>query len=93
VLAGAYKTFERRQHTEMYLSALKAQDRDEGKIESPPIWRYIREVKIPRFRCTGTSSAGLDNIFSCLRAKFKMCLQKHVLFRFCDINIVKMSVF
>ena len=37
--------------------------------------------------------AGLDNIFSCLRAKFKMCLQKHILFRFCDLNIVKMSVF
>ena len=36
---------------------------------------------------------GLDNIFSCLRAKFKMCLQKHILFRFCDLNIVKMSVF
>jgi hypothetical protein len=37
--------------------------------------------------------SGLDNIFSCLRAKFKMCLQKHILFRFCDLNIVKMSVF
>jgi hypothetical protein len=36
---------------------------------------------------------GLNNIFSCLRAKFKMCLQKHILFRFCDLNIVKMSVF
>ena len=36
MLAGAYKTFERRQLTEMYLSALKAQDRDEGKIESTP---------------------------------------------------------
>jgi hypothetical protein len=22
-----------------------------------------------------------------------MCLQKHILFRFCDLNIVKMSVF
>ena len=34
VLAGAHKTFERRQHTEMYFLALKAQD--ESKIELPP---------------------------------------------------------
>jgi hypothetical protein len=31
MLAGDHKKFERRQHTEMYLAALKAQD--EGKIE------------------------------------------------------------
>ena len=34
MLAGAHKNFERRQHTEMYLLALKAQD--EGKIELSP---------------------------------------------------------
>jgi hypothetical protein len=33
MLARAHKKFERRQHTELYLVALKAQD--EGKIELP----------------------------------------------------------
>ena len=34
MLTGAHKKFERRQHTEMYLPALKAED--EGKIELSP---------------------------------------------------------
>ena len=35
---------------------------------------------------TTSKQTGLINIFSCLRAKFTMCLQKHILFRFCDLN-------
>jgi hypothetical protein len=58
----------------------------------------MQEITFPGFKFQTNflgeyTPAGLDNIFSCLRVKFKMCLQKHILFRFCDLNIVKMSVF
>ena len=43
VLAGAHKTFERRQHAYMYLPALKAQYEGKMEIDNISLWPPLHE--------------------------------------------------
>jgi hypothetical protein len=48
--------------------------------------KKFNKTQLKQTTKTTSKQTGLINIFSCLRAKCKMCLQKPILFRFCDLN-------